>query len=602
MKSQSKIKDYSWNLSLLYSSDNDPKILKDRQIADTQNQKFIKKWQKRTDYLTDPKALKQALDEYEKLQKNYGLDGSGYYYYHLRHDQDQLNTDIKAKLNQSEQHNVKLYSQIQFFELNLGTITTKNQKVMLNSPFLKSYYHFLERIFIQSKYQLSQKEEQILNLKSQTSYNNWVTLTSTFLAKVEKQILDAKGKKATKSFQEVLNLIRHKNKKIRDTAAIAFNQILLENVDIAEAEINSVLGHKQVNDELRDTPRPDFLRLIGDDISIEIVDKLIAAVTKYHYIAHRLYQLKAKLLKVPKLAYHERNVEIGKLKSEYSFEQAIDLITKVFTNLDPEFANIFTEFIKNGQVDVFPQKGKRNGAYCTSTRLSEPTYILLNHTNSLNDVLTIAHEFGHGIHNELSRVQNSLNFGVVMSTAEVASTFMEDFVLQEILQTANDEEKFSIMLQKLDSDISTIFRQIACYQFELSLHQAFRQKGYLSKQQIGTLFQKHMAEYMGKHVEQSPGSENWWVYWNHIRYYFYVYSYASGLLISKSLQSSVKHDKQFINKVKDFLSAGVSDSPENIFKQLGINIKDQSFWEQGLQEIETLLQETERLAKKLKKI
>jgi oligoendopeptidase F len=157
-------------------------------------------------------------------------------------------------------------------------------------------------------------------------------------------------------------------------------------------------------------------------------------------------------------------------------------------------------------------------------------------------------------------------------------------------------------MAKLNDDVSSIFRQVACYRFEQELHQEFRKKGYLSKDEIGVLFRKHMKAYMGPFVEQSPGSENWWVYWNHIRYFFYVYSYASGLLISKSLQNSVKKDPAFIKKVKEFLSAGLSDSPKNIFGRLGIDITDNQFWGKGLDEVELLLNETTQLAVRLKKI
>jgi oligoendopeptidase F len=158
------------------------------------------------------------------------------------------------------------------------------------------------------------------------------------------------------------------------------------------------------------------------------------------------------------------------------------------------------------------------------------------------------------------------------------------------------------MMMRLNDEVSTIFRQVACYRFEQELHDHFGQKGYLSKEEIGKLFQKHMASYMGDSVEQSPGSENWWVYWGHIRSFFYVYSYASGLLISKSLQNSVKKEPRFIEKVKEFLSAGLSDSPKNIFLRLGINITDKGFWNKGIEEVETLLSETIHLAVKLGKI
>jgi len=274
----------------------------------------------------------------------------------------------------------------------------------------------------------------------------------------------------------------------------------------------------------------------------------------------------------------------------------------VCQNLDLSCSGILDRFIENGLFDVYPRKGKVSGAFCAHLLMSQPTYILLNHTGRLNDVLTLAHEMGHGINNEfIKEKQNSLNFGTPLSTAEVASTFMEDFVLREIVKKADDELRLSIMMMRLNDEVSTIFRQVACYRFEQELHQEFSQKGYLSKDEIGRLFQKHMAAYMGDAVEQSPGSENWWIYWSHIRSFFYVYSYASGLLISKSLQHSVRKDPAFIGKVKDFLSAGLSDSPKNIFLRLGVDISDEQFWNKGLDEVEELLSETMALAKKLGK-
>jgi oligoendopeptidase F len=143
---------------------------------------------------------------------------------------------------------------------------------------------------------------------------------------------------------------------------------------------------------------------------------------------------------------------------------------------------------------------------------------------------------------------------------------------------------------------------VAAYQFEQDWHSEFRKKGYLSKEEIGGMFARHMQDYMGDFVDQSPGSENWWVHWPHFRTYFYVYSYASGLLISKSMQAAVKKDPKFISKVKEFLQAGTSDSPKNIFLKMGIDVADEKFWDLGLEEINKLLSDTDSLAKKLKKI
>lgn len=597
------MKQIIWNFKPLFEGDDDPRIEKKRSLLGKKSYEFIDKWQDRKDYLTDPEVLRQALDEYEAWKRHYGSEGDEGYYFWLRTSQDQNDPGLKAKFNKIENFSKKIENDIQFFYLRIAKIPAKKQKKLLQYAALKDYRHFLERIFADSKFLLTEPEEKILNLKSPTSYSNWVKMTSGFLAKEERIVILYDGSKGTKTFSEILSLINSKEKAVRDSAAKAFNDILQKNVDIAESEINSVLANKKVDDELRRAERPDLTRHVGDDMESEIVDSLLDSVSGRFDISSKYYELKARLLGVKKLRYHERNVEYGSITRKYRYSESLKLVQRVFKNLDSEFAEILNSFIKNGQFDVYPRKGKVSGAFCAHHLISQPTYILLNHTNRLNDVLTLAHELGHGINNELIRTkQNALHFGTPVSTAEVASTFMEDFVLQEILKTADAEMRLSIMMMRLNDEVSTIFRQVACYRFEQELHREFRQKGYLSKEEIGKLFQQNMSAYMGKAVEQSPGSENWWVYWGHIRSFFYVYSYAGGLLISKSLQKSVKGNPKFIRKVKDFLSAGLSDSPKNIFYKLGIDIADNGFWKQGLGEVETLLQETTELAQKLGKL
>jgi len=593
----------TWNLHHLFDNDNDPNIENQRELVIKKSYQFINKWKARKDYLRDPAVLRKALNEHERWKRTYGTDGKEGYYFWLRTSQDQNNPLLKAKHNNAENLSKKIENDIRFFYLRISKISKRRQRLFLESPCLRTYKHFLERIFAESRYLLSEPEEKILNLKASPSHSNWVKMTSSFLSKEMRTVIREDGKRDTLSFAEIMSLMNSRSKKARDTAARAFNDIMYKHADVAESEINAILQNKKIDDELRKIPRPDLTRHINDDIDSEIVDTLLKTVSERFDISIRYYALKAKLLKVKRLKYHERNIELGNIKRKYHFQESVKLVYQALRSLDSEFVEIFTRFIDNGQFDVYPRKGKSSGAFCTHHLISQPTYILLNHTNKLRDVLTLAHELGHGINNELiKKKQHALHFGTPTSTAEVASTFMEDFVLQEILKKADDELKFSIMTTKLNDEVSTIFRQIACYQFEQELHQEFRRKCYLSKEDIGQLFQKHMSAYMGDPVEQSPGSENWWVYWSHIRSFFYVYSYASGLLISKSLQNSVKENPGFIKKVKEFMSSGLSDSPKAIFKKLGIDITDRTFWERGLMEIETLLKDTITLSRKLGKI
>ncbi len=598
-----KVTQTVWNLTPLFKNDNDPRMGKARKTVEAKSYEFINAWKDRTDYLEDPAVLRQALDHYEAWKHSFGSDGNEGYYFWLRSQQDQNAPRLKAKLNTIEDFSKKIENDIQFFYLRVAAIKPEQQGRFLEHEALGKYRHYLEKIFAEARYHLSESEEKIMNLKSSTSYANWTRMTEGFLSKEERVVTTEAGARKVTPFSGIIGLMNSKIKKVRDTASVAFNDILEKCSDVAEAELNSVLQNKKIDDELRGAPRPDLLRHLADDIDSDVVDALLESVTGRFSIANRYYSLKAGLLKVKRLQYHERNVEYGTIAKRYPYPKAVSLVYAVMNSLDPQFGRIFSGFVKKGQIDAYPRKGKDSGAFCMHHLMTQPTYILLNHTGKLHDVLTMAHETGHGINNELIReMHHALDFGTPTSTAEVASTFMEDFVLEDIIRSADDELRLAIMMQKLNDDVSSIFRQAACYRFEQDLHREFRAKGYLSKKGIGALFQKHMTAYMGKAVEQSPGSENWWVYWSHIRYFFYVYSYASGLLISKSLQNSVKQNPQFIGKVKEFLSAGLSDSPKNIFKRVSIDISDRRFWDKGLDEVEKLLDETTHLAVRLGKI
>ncbi len=598
-KPKSKLNKDRWDLSSLTKEN----FLKKRQKITSEHEKFIGKWQDRTDWLKDPKILKEALDEYENLIRFYANGAEENYYYWLQSEVDENNTEIKAKFNRSNDFSLDLTNKLQFFELRLARLPKNIRIKMIKNKELKPYHHFLERLFAQSDYLLSEPEEKIIRLKAQSSYYNWTKMTSNFLSMEKSSLTLANGKKAAKSFSEILSLISDQDKKVRDEAANTLNQILERNIKVGENEMNSILANKKVDDDLRQMERPDLARHLSDDIDSSAIDSMLKVVSANFKLAQEYYQLKAKLLKTKKLKYHERNIPTGKTEIRYSYDKSKKLLQKVLQKLDPEFLQIFNGFDQNGRIDIYPRSGKRSGAFCVSESVSHPTFIMLNHNDKLNDALTLAHEVGHGINNEMMRQkQNALNFGSTLATAEVSSTFFEDFILKEVLKEADEETRLSIMMEKLNQDVSTIFRQSALYLFEQELHREFRLKGYLDDKEIGRLFQKHMSAYMGPAIEQSKGSENWWLHWHHIRSFFYVYSYVSGLLISKYLQGQLSENKEFIAKIKYFLSAGLSESPRDIFQNLGIDINNASFWKKGIREFQNLLSETEKLAKKLKKI
>lgn len=582
--------DTTWNLSNLYKSETDPQIQKDIELSTLNIANFVKKWKANKEYTKNPKVLKNALDDYERLYNTTGICDKPSYYFTLRNNLDQTDSNIKARLNQIDEISTKLENDIQFFDLKISKISKQRQKDFLNYEGLKPYKHYLEHSFKVAKYTLSDKEEKVFNIKGKTSYSNWVDMVSELLDKQKLEVLDDNLKKISIDYNETSKYLNSQNKEVRDYAAKEFNKINSKYSEIAEFEINSILENKKRSDEYRKVPRPDLIRHMADDIDSEVVDTLVDTVTKHFDISKRYYKRKAELMGVEKLGYHERNVPLSGMDKEYTYEQAMNLVERTFKSLDPLFENIIKQYSKAGQYDVFPHKGKSGGAFCISVNRNLPTFILLNHKNQLNDVLTIAHESGHGIHAELSNKQNALNSGHPISLAEVASTFFEDFVLEEILKDTEDAQiKQGILDMKLSGDISAIFRQVAFYNFEKELHQDFNEKGFLTKEYISDLFCKHMKAYLGDSVIEDDSMRNGWIYVSHFRRFFYVYSYASGLLISKSLQEMVKNNHSDIANVKQFMESGSTLSPKELFGNMGIDITKEEFWIKGIKGIETLL-------------
>src|SRR4030066_494500 len=353
-----------WDLNKLFKNDDDPRIEADRKTVEQKSYAFINKWKNRKDYLRDPAVLRKALDEYEAWKRTYGTDGNAGYYFWLRTQIDRNNPDLKARFNKIEEFSRKLENDIQFFHLRIAKIPKTLQPAFLKYSGLGKYRHFLERIFAESKYLLGENEEKILNLKSTTSYSNWVRMTSDFLSKEEAPVLLEDGSSALKTLSEISSLTSSKDRKVRDIAASAFNRIMERHSDVAEVELNSILANKKVDDELRKVSRPDLLRHISDDIESDVVDALMMSVSSRFHISAKYYALKAKLLGMKKLRYHERNVEFGDIDMKYSYEKSVRLIYKVFNKLDTRYTDILTGYAKNSQFDVYPRKGKGSGAFC----------------------------------------------------------------------------------------------------------------------------------------------------------------------------------------------------------------------------------------------
>ncbi len=364
----------------------------------------------------------------------------------------------------------------------------------------------------------------------------------------------------------------------------------------AESEINAVYTDKKINDELRGFKHPYSATILHYQNDEKSIMTLVETVTKYFSISHRFYKLKAKLLKENKLEYSDRAAKVGEIKVKLTFDDTLKILRSAFEKVDPAYVEILDRYMENGQVDVFPKKGKRGGAFCSSN-IGLPTFVMLNHVDNLKSLKTFAHEMGHAIHAEFSKSQPPLYEGHTISVAEVASTLFENFAFNEVFEKLSDAEKIIALHDKINDTIGTIFRQIACFNFELELHTTIRANGSISKEDIAKLHNKHMKAYLGPLFDIKEDSGYFFVSWPHIRYSFYVYSYAYGELISRALYKKYQQDPNYISKIEEFLAAGGSKSPEKIFKDIGIDTSKPEFFVDGLKIIEEDIKKLEKLVK-----
>jgi oligoendopeptidase F len=416
-------------------------------------------------------------------------------------------------------------------------------------------------------------------------------------AALSNKIINLKGKEV--SVAEALGNIFEYPKKERVELAQKINQAFIDVAPFAESEINAIYTKKKIEDELRGFKKPYDETLLHYQNDEKTIHALIDVVTRNFKIAHKFYALKAKLLHEGKLDYAARGVSIGKIDKEYSFETGCEILLSAFSKVDKKYADMFNTFITKGHVDVYPKVGKTGGAYCLG-EIGLPTFVLHNYTDSYRSINTLAHEMGHAFHSELSKAQTPLYQDYTMSVAETASTLFENFAFDEVFETLSDDEKIIALHDKINGSISTIFRQIACFNFEKELHEHVRGTGFVSKEDIAELMNKHMKAYLGPVFELVPEDGYFFVNWSHIRRFFYVYSYAYGELVSSALYEEYKKDKTFLVKIEQFLSAGGSKSPYQIFKDIGIDTTKPDFFLIGLKKIEKEIKTLEKLISKKK--
>ena len=532
-----------------YKDEKDPKIEKEVKDIVKAHKAFAKKHKNKA-FLKNSKTLASALTDYEKLVEK--ATWKSMYYLSLRKTLETGNLKLEAEINRLNDMAYGAIKEVLFFGIAISKIETKKQKQYLKDEKLKKYRYLLRTWFDDGKYTLSESEEKILTDKSIVAHDAWVSAQERY----ENAQTVAHGDKVI-SLSEAMSIKADLPRSERRTLHKAVREKYKEISFVAEAELNAVIRNKKIDDELRGYKKPYESTVRSYQNDIKSIENLVEVVTASNKIAHRFFKLKAKVVNQidgvvdGKITIAELSTGMSRAKDadkKIPLAKAIEMVSKTFTEADPVFGDMFDMYIKNGRIDFFPKQGKQTGAFCMGNNGIE-TRILMNYAGKLDDISTLAHEMGHAIHTDMSKTQPAIYEGYTISVAEVASTFFENVLLEALFEVASPEERQDILLARMQDRVSTIFAQVAYFEFEKKLHKEVREKGFVSKEDMARMFADCRRSYVGEAVDVVEDDGYAFVYISHFRSFFYVYAYAYGQLIADALYAEYKKDKKFLEFV-----------------------------------------------------
>lgn len=583
-----------WDFSKIYKSDKDPRIEKDIEKIEETFKSFAKKYGGKK-YLNSTKTILSALKDWEKLEEV--SFAKSVWYLERLNDTDSENLKRKAKSDLLMARVRKAGNDIIFFTLSLSKLDVKLQKQILADKNFAPYKYYLKKLFESGKHLLTEPEEKIINLKNQVTYDMWVDAQSNLLSK---QLVNFQ-KKDIPIAQAMM--MRHQlGFKERHELHKKIIPILKSISHMAEAELVAVYTDKKIDDELRGFEKVYEATVQSYENDLETVENLVKVINANMKIAHKFFKARAKLMGLDKLGTPDLYAPVVKTPpKKLGLEEILSKTIESFSKIKPEYANYIKKYAEGGQIDFLPRKGKRGGAYCSSGH-GIPTAVMMNVVGSVDDICTLSHEMGHAIHAEFSKGQPILYKGHTISVAEVASTFFEQLVIDDLIENAeNDNEKLRLLDEKMKGDIGTVFRQISFFNYELALHTKIRKDGGASKEEMADMYIKEIKNFAGPMLSPTEDDGYAFIAVPHFRYFFYVYTYALGQITSRALVAKYKKDNSFIEKVEKFLKAGQSMSPRDIFLKTGIDIADPKFIQEGLNAIADDIKKYEEIVKKMTK-
>ncbi len=577
----------AWDLSDLYPSPDSPLVMADLARAEQAARGFA---QTRAGTLGNlPGAgLAAAIKEYERLQDTLGRVAS---YAQLLFAGDSTDPTIGRFYQTVNERVTAISSDLIFFTLELNRLDDAVLEAKFADPTLARYRPWLRDLRVFRPHQLSDDLEKLTHERDLTANAAWVRLFDETVAAMR---IDLNGESLTVS--DTLNKLSDRDRAVREAAGKAIGQAFGDNIRLFSLITNTLAKDKEIEDAWRRHSRPTSARNRSNMVEDEVVEALATAVRgAYPRLAHRYYRLKADWLGLEKLQHWDRNAPLPSDDDRLiAWPEATRQVLDAYGAFSPELAAVGRRFFDKPWIDARLKPGKAGGAFAHPTVPSVHPYLLLNYHGKTRDVMTLAHELGHGVHQVLASPQGALMSHTPLTLAETASVFGEMLTFRSLLDTASPRQRRIMLASKVEDMLNTVVRQVAFYQFETLLHDE-RRTGELLPERIGELWMQVQTESLGPAFEFTPDYSVFWSYVPHfIHSPFYVYAYAFGDCLVNALYAVFQSGHPgFQAKYLEMLKAGGTKRHQELLAPFGLNASDPAFWNKGLDVISGFIDELE---------
>ncbi len=580
----------TWNLADLYSSPTGTDLETDLKRAEAEAAGFAKDYEGRIGGL-DGKALGAAVARYEALSDLMGRIGS---FASLYYAQNMADPERGRFSQDTSERLTEISSKLLFFGLELKRMEDADLAEKMKAPELAKYGPWLRDLRAFRPHTLSDELEKALHEKYVVGRAAWSRLFDETIARLRYPF-----RNEVLTEPQILDKLSSKDADVRRDAAKSFGKVQTDNIAIFSLVTNTLAKDKEIEDRWRKYPRPQSSMNLANCVEDEVVDALATSVkAAYPRLAHRYYKLKAKWFGVEKMPYWDRNAPLPEHDDRViPWAEAERIVLDAYGAFSPELATVGKKFFGSGWIDAPARPGKSPGAFAHPTVPSAHPYLLLNYQGKVRDVMTLAHELGHGVHQVLAGGQGALMADTPLTLAETASVFGEMLTFQSLLKTAPDKATRKAMLAgKVEDMLNTVVRQIAFYDFESRVHAA-RRKGELTPEEIGEIWMAVQTESLGPAFTFDDEYRAYWSYIGHfIHSPFYVYAYAFGDCLVNSLYAAYQAKPEgFQAKYLDMLKAGGVKRHKELLAPFGLDASDPAFWDRGLGVISGFVDELEKV-------